>query len=64
MKENKIKVFGFCLILLGIFTGVCLMISVHLVDTPTLEVSYKMGMLAGTAVAECTIGSLLNFFFN
>ena len=53
------KIFGICLTLLGIFTVVCVIISLHSVYTPSLDSSYRMGLLMGSAITECSVGLLL-----
>jgi len=57
--EKSVKIFGACLVLLGLFTGVCLMIANHSVDNASLEYAYKSGVLMGAAIAECGIGALM-----
>jgi len=62
--EKSVKIFGVCLIGLGLFTGICVMISNHSVDTATVEFAYKSGVLMGAAIAECGIGTLLIKIFS
>lgn len=61
---KSVKIFGACLVLLGLFTGVCVIVGSNSVDVTTLETAYRFGFLMGTAVVECAIGSILtsNFF--
>jgi len=61
---KSIKIFGACLVLLGLFTGFCVIIGTKSVDVPSLETAYRFGMLMGAAVVECAVGTLLtsNFF--
>lgn len=57
---KSIKIFGACLVLLGLFTGVCV-IGNNYVDSPSLETAYRIGMLAGAAIAEVVVGNILLF---
>lgn len=57
--EKSVKIFGACLVLLGLFTGVCLMVVNHSVDNDSLEHAYKSGVLMGAAITECVIGTLM-----
>ena len=59
VNMKSIKIFGACLVLLGLFTGVCVIIGSHSVDAPNAEIAYRFGMLMGSAVVECAVGSLL-----
>lgn len=60
---KSVKIFGACLVILGIFTGVCVIIGTKSVDAPTLESAYRFGMLMGSAVVECAVGALLTSNF-
>ena len=37
----------------------CVIIGSHSVDAPNAEIAYRFGMLMGSAVVECAVGSLL-----
>ena len=56
---KSIKIFGVCLVLLGLFTGVCVIIADRSVDVTSIETAYKHGVLMGLAIAKCGIGSIL-----
>ena len=58
---KSIKIFGACLVLLGIFTVVCVIIGNNFVDSPSLETAYRIGMLTGAAIAEVVVGNILLF---
>lgn len=56
--NNGYQIFGALLVCLGIFIGVCAIISSG--TYADVEIAYKHGIIIGVAISMCSIGGLLS----